>query len=67
MKKRARKLKLQRETLRHLSSSQVEGVAGGTTGTEETNCGSCDCSASCQFPGFTNCQKTFCICPDTGI
>ena len=57
MKKGMKKLKLNRETLRSLSGSDLDKAAGGAL-----NCGSLECSDSCPA---TNCGKTACFCPFT--
>lgn len=62
MKKRSRKLQLNRETLSQLNPDNLGGVAGGLW------CGSADCTNSCQDPtgpGFTLCVRTQCACPFT--
>ncbi len=62
MKKRARKLRLLRETLQSLDASDVQQAAAGGFA-----CGSDDCSQSCEYtaPNFTQCGPTLCICAAT--
>jgi hypothetical protein len=62
MKKRKKKLQLNRETLRNLSSDDLRQVGGAA------QCGSAACTQSCQDfndPNFTNCGQTACLCPYT--
>jgi hypothetical protein len=46
MKKRQKKLTLNRETLRRLQAGQLGGVRGGADSGEDT-CGMCDSNLSC--------------------
>ncbi|HEX3556957.1 MAG TPA: hypothetical protein VIA62_27345 [Thermoanaerobaculia bacterium] len=54
-----RKLKISRETLRHLVDQEVQDAVGGNASTVFTRCGSCfvTCYASCQG----TCQGTVCF------
>jgi hypothetical protein len=63
MRKRARKLGLSRETLRHLQSPSLRQVQGGTeSGTCPTDCGSTECSVTC----YSNCGQYSCDCTSAG-
>lgn len=70
MKKKLRRLQLDRETVRRLTPESLDGVAGGTgtrpTVTGDSYVNSCDPAAASRPPSacLVPTDRTCCCCPD---
>jgi hypothetical protein len=58
MKKKVKKLTLNRDVLRTAAPSDLAGVVGG----QSIGCSSENCTTSCPGTGV----RTYCVCPDPG-
>ena len=69
MKKKIRKLSLNKETVRHLTDEELRGVAGGTGNTCGNTCAStCDstCASTCPSTcSGVGCNQAVIVCQNT--